>query len=41
MNNKIFVFSVTLIGFLALFLVMDQLLQSWQGLELFPSGEGH
>lgn len=39
-NNKIVVYAVALVGFLILFLIMDQVLQSAQGLELFPSG-GH
>jgi hypothetical protein len=35
-NNKIAVYTVSLVGFLLLFLVMDFALQHWQGLELIP-----
>ncbi len=40
-NNKIVVYAVTFVGFLILFLIMDQVLQGAQGLELFPSGGAH
>ncbi len=41
MGNKIGMVVVSVIIFAILFFTMDHFLQSWQGLELFPSGESH
>lgn len=38
-GKKLVVFAVAFVAFAAFFYLLDHGLQSWQGLELFPSGE--
>jgi len=38
-GKKLVVFAVAFVAFAVFFYLLDHGLQSWQGLELFPSGE--
>jgi len=40
-KSKVVVFAIAFVVFVIVFFVMDNLLQSYQGLELFPGKGGH
>jgi len=41
LNNKVVVFVISFAAFAALFFSLDTVLQKSQGLELFPTKQGH
>lgn len=41
LNSKAVVFVISFVAFAALFISLDHVLQKSQGLELFPTKQGH
>jgi hypothetical protein len=41
LNNKAVVFVISFVAFAALFISLDHFIQKAQGLELFPTKQGH
>ncbi|MFQ5430872.1 MAG: hypothetical protein ACE5EN_00025 [Nitrospinota bacterium] len=41
MKSKLITVAISIVVFGIIFFILDNALQSYQGLELFPSGSGH